>query len=53
MVALNLSDEPREVVVGEGTLLISTHLDREGGNVSAEDILRGHEGITVKSSATK
>jgi glycosidase len=53
MVALNLSEEPRKLVAGDGTLLISTRLDCNGASVSAGDILRGHEGIVVKLADTK
>jgi Domain of unknown function (DUF3459) len=53
MVALNLSEEPRKLVGAEGKLLISTRLDRNGGNALAGDILRGHEGVVVKLPAAK
>ena len=51
LVALNFTGEPRRIAVpggGEGRVVLSTHLDREGGVSLAELKLRPHEGVIVE-----
>jgi alpha-glucosidase len=50
LVALNLGHEPRELALAAGTLLLSTHLDREGERVAARLTLRGDEGVIIDLS---
>jgi alpha-glucosidase len=50
LIALNLGHEPREVTVVAGTLLLSTHLDREGERAAARLKLRGDEGVIIDVS---
>jgi alpha-glucosidase len=50
LVALMLEDEPGELdlaTFGEGTVLLSTHLDREGERVRERLVLRPDEGVVV------
>jgi alpha-glucosidase len=47
LVVLNLSHEPRELPFVEGTLLLSTHLDRDRERISGRLRLRGDEGVIV------
>ncbi|HWN71629.1 MAG TPA: alpha-amylase family glycosyl hydrolase [Haliangium sp.] len=52
LVALNFGAEQRAVVLdipgyGAGSLLLSTHLDREGEQVGGELALRGDEGVVI------
>jgi alpha-glucosidase len=52
LVALNFGSEPRTVILDvpghhEGSLLLSTHLDREGEQVSGQLALRGDEGAVI------
>jgi alpha-glucosidase len=47
LVALNLGHEPRELEGMRGTLLLSTHLDREGERVDGTLRLRADEGAIV------
>jgi alpha-glucosidase len=48
---LNLGDEPRQVPVPRGRVLLSTHLDRGGETVAGIVRLRPAEGIVVRASA--
>ena len=50
LIALNLGHEPREVTFVAGTLLLSTHLDREGERAAARLKLRGDEGVIIDVS---
>jgi alpha-glucosidase len=50
LIALNLGHESREVPLAAGTLLLSTHLDREGEKLRAWLTLRGDEGVIVDVS---
>ncbi len=50
LVALNLGHEAREIKLAAGTLLLSTHLDREGERLASRVTLRGDEGIIVDIS---
>jgi alpha-glucosidase len=50
LVALNLGHEPRELPPIEGTIVLSTHLDREGERLGGPVRLRGDEGIVVDIS---
>jgi alpha-glucosidase len=45
-VALNFTSEPRSIEI-EGTIVLSTHLDREGEKVSGKLELRPDEGIIL------
>ena len=47
-VALNMSPDPAQVAIGNGTVLASTHLDREGSTVSGQVDLRAAEGLVVR-----
>ena len=52
LVALNFGSEPRTVVLdvpghAGGSLLLSTHLDREGEQVGTQLELRGDEGVVI------
>jgi alpha-glucosidase len=51
-VALNLGAEPAVVTFPpdavSGTLLLSTHRDREGEQVSGDIVLRPHEGVIIE-----
>ena len=47
LIALNLGHEAREITLAAGTLLLSTHLDREGERLLARLTLRGDEGVIV------
>lgn len=52
LVALNTVHQPRRFkFAGDGTLLMSSHLDREGLGVSGEFRLRSDEGVVVKLTA--
>src|SRR5205814_5855057 len=46
-VALNLGHEPRELVSLDGSIVLSTHLDREGDRLDGVLRLRGDEGVIV------
>lgn len=49
LVALDTVHQPRRFrFQGNGTLLLSSHLDREGLRVSDEFLLRSDEGVVVK-----
>jgi alpha-glucosidase len=49
LVALNTVHQPRKVEqLGEGTLLLSTALDREQMCISGSILLRGDEGVVIK-----
>ena len=51
LIALNTVNEPRKFGwSGEGKLLLSSYLDREGGRVSGPLLLRPDEGVIVKLS---
>ena len=50
LVALNLGHDAREITLAAGTLLLSTHLDREREQVAARLTLRGDEGVIVDLS---
>jgi alpha-glucosidase len=50
LIALNLGHEAREITLARGTLLLSTHLDREGERLAKRLTLRGDEGIIVDLS---
>jgi len=50
LVALNLGHEPRQLQLAQGTLLLSTHLDREGERVTGLLRLRSDEGVIVNIS---
>jgi len=50
LIALNLGHESREVALAAGTLLLSTHLDREDDKLDAWLTLRGDEGVIVDVS---
>jgi alpha-glucosidase len=47
LVVLNLGQQPRQVVRVRGTLLLSTHLDREGERIDGTLELRADEGAIV------
>jgi alpha-glucosidase len=51
LVALNLTSEERGLDVPDGTLLLSTHLDRAGEAVSQRLALRADEGAIVRLAA--
>jgi alpha-glucosidase len=51
LVVLNMSTEPTHISVSAGTILASTNLDREGGNVSGEVELRAAEALVVSLTA--
>jgi hypothetical protein len=51
-IALLFSQEPRKVEFeGEATLLVSTHLDRQGCTTSTALSLRGDEGVVLKAQS--
>jgi alpha-glucosidase len=47
LVVLNMAAEPTEVAIESGTVMASTHLDREGKRVSGQTDLRAAEGLVV------
>ena len=51
MVVLNMASEPAQVTVKAGTVLASTHMDREGTKIGGQVDVRAAEGllISVKS----
>jgi alpha-glucosidase len=53
LVALNLGHEPRELPPIDGTVLLSTHLDRDGDPLSGPARLRADEGIIVDISRSR
>jgi alpha-glucosidase len=51
MVALNLGDQPVSIAAGrDGTILLSTFLDRECETVADTVNLRGNEGVIIDTS---
>ena len=49
-IALNISSEPRRIDWGgQGTLMLSTYLDKEDSPVNNPLIVRGDEGVIVKA----
>jgi len=50
LVALNFGHETHELKLAEGTLLLSTHLDREGERLASRVTLRADEGVIVDLS---
>jgi alpha-glucosidase len=49
LIALNLAHEPRKLpLTGEGTMMLSTHLDRAPDQVELPLILRSDEGVIVR-----
>ena len=48
LVALNMSTQATQIAVESGTVISSTHLDREGKQVSAQTDLRGSEGLLIR-----
>jgi hypothetical protein len=52
VIALNTKHEPRRFAIqGEGTLLLSTYLDREETRTSSSLLLRPDEGVIIKLAA--
>ena len=51
LVVLNMSAEPAHIASGKGTILISTHLDREQESISNEVELRAAEGLVISLTA--
>jgi len=54
LITLNFSDQEQRVALpalGDGTILISTHLDREERVNLAKFVLRGNEGVIIELSA--
>ena len=47
LVVLNMATEPAQIELAAGTVLSSTHLDREGKSVGGMVDLRGAEGMVV------
>jgi alpha-glucosidase len=47
LVILNMATEPAQIEIAAGTVLSSTHLDREGKSVGGIVDLRGAEGMVV------
>jgi len=47
LVVLNMAAEPAQIALAAGTVLSSTHLDREGKSVSGMVELRAAEGMVV------
>jgi alpha-glucosidase len=47
LVLLNMAAEPTQVAIEAGTVMASTHLDREGKQVSGQTDLRAAEGLVV------
>jgi alpha-glucosidase len=48
LVVLNMAAEPAQIEIAPGTVLSSTHLDREGRSVSGTVDLRAAEGLLVE-----
>lgn len=48
LIALNMATPATRIVVESGTVIASTHLDREGTKVSAQTDLRGSEGLLIR-----
>ena len=46
-ILLNLGNEPEEVNLERGRIVISTHLDREGDQFERHVCLRSDEGLIV------
>jgi alpha-glucosidase len=51
LVLLNLGEEDQRASVTEGTLLLSTHLDRHDETCAQHVDLRGHEGVVLALNA--
>jgi len=47
LVVLNMAAEPVQVTAEPGTVLVSTHMDREGAKVAGPVELRGAEGLVI------
>jgi alpha-glucosidase len=48
LIALNMATPATRIVVESGTVIASTHLDREGTKVSAQTDFRGSEGLVIR-----
>jgi len=52
LIGLNLGDATQELAMrGQGTLVLTTHLDREASRLTGAVTLRPHEGIIVSATS--
>ncbi len=47
-IALNMTTQPAQIAVESGTVIASTHLDRDGKEVSTHTNLRASEGLVIR-----